>query len=294
MSNALIDIVGIFPVQIVFAYALSRMLVMRNATLYWTLEIVSVLLLACFRSQMDVGVRFLAALPLALLPIALSEGALSRRILAVVLAHLVLFFVELPGGALWVALTGTPIADYDASREHFGAFLLTHAAHLALLVVLLAVLCLLFYRFADSAQKEGRWLPVAFTVVQLMLVNIVLLLPFGYIESSAFYYAFSVPLSLLGLAADLLLLFAMGRVAQKRRADARAALLEEQLDRYLVRYECFVEDVEQVAKLRHDMKNHVQVVLALSECKRIDEARGHLGLVRDVFDAASVSEGRAS
>ena len=69
---------------------------------------------------------------------------------------------------------------------------------------------------------------------------------------------------------------------------------EEELDRYLVRYERFVEDVEQVAKLRHDMKNQVQVVLALSECKRFDEARGHLELVRDVLDAASVSEGRAS
>ena len=37
MSNALSDLVGTFPVQMVFAYALSRMLVMRNAALYWTL-----------------------------------------------------------------------------------------------------------------------------------------------------------------------------------------------------------------------------------------------------------------
>lgn len=294
MPNALIDIIGVVPVQMVFAYALSRMLSIRNAKLYWALEISIVMLLAIFRSYMGVEFRLAASAPLALVPLVLSEGALSRRVLTVVLAHLVLFFAELPGGALWVTLTGMPVADYDAVRAHFDAFVITHAAHLVLLVPMLAVLCQFLNRFSGKGQGRAAWVPVAFTAVQLVLVNVMILLPLGYIEESMRYYALGVALSLLGLAADLLLFLVMKRVAQKRLADARAAMLEEQLDRYLSRYEEFVEDVENAAKMRHDAGNHLQVVLTMSERGRFREARKHLELVQRTFANADPSERRAS
>lgn len=163
MPDALLDIIGVVPVQLVFAYALTKMLNIRRLSLFWVLELVFVLLISSFRSSMSVEFRLAASVPLALIPIFLSQGSLARRILVVTLAHLVLFFAELPGGALWMSMTGTPVADYEAVRTHLGAFFLTHAAHMALLVPLLAMLCMLLNRFGSAQERGmGEWLPVLF------------------------------------------------------------------------------------------------------------------------------------
>ena len=294
MSNEVIDIIGIMPVQMVFAFALAKMLPMRNLPAYWVLEFAYVLFVACARSHFGFEFRIVGSIPLALIPIVLSQGGLARRILVVMLANLVLFFVELPFGALWVTMTGTPIADYDAIRVHFGAFLLTHAVHLVLLIPLLAMLCMFLKRFAPHGQDRVAWLPVLFTSVQLVLVTVMMLLPFNHVEGSLEYYGGAVLLSAVGLATDLLLFAAMNRFASKRRDDERASMLAGQLDAYLARYEGFVEGIERTAKLRHDVGNQVQVVLALAERGRFPEARGHLDLVRRKFSDFDESEGDCS
>lgn len=280
MSDMLIDILGVVPVQLLFAYALTKMLDIRNHVAFWALEIAVVLSISCFRSYMGAEFRLAASVPLAVIPIVLSEGGLARRILTVALAHLVLFFAELPSGVLWITLTGTPVADYDAVREHFDAFVMVHAVHYALLIPLFVMLYLLLKRFFSKDRGAVAWLPVLFTLTQLVLTNTLILLPLGYVEESLQYYAVAVLLSLGGFAADLLLLLAIARFSQKQRDDARAVMLEEQIDVYLLQYEAFVESIERTARLRHDMGNHLQVVLALSERGRFREARGHLDLVR--------------
>ena len=291
MPDALLDIIGVVPVQLVFAYALTKMLNIRRLYLFWVLELVFVLLISSFRSSMSVEFRLAASVPLALIPIFLSQGSLARRILVVTLAHLVLFFAELPGGALWMSMTGTPVADYEAVRTHLGAFFLTHAAHMALLVPLLAMLCMLLNRFGSAQERGmGEWLPVLFSLVQLVLVNVMILLPLGYIQESMTYYGASVVLALVGFAVDLLLFEAMGRFAQKRRDDVRATMLEEQLDRYLARCGEFVSDIEHTLKVRHDMGNHVQVVLALSERGNFQEAHEHLACMAEVLNDTRRSE----
>ena len=45
--------------------------------------------------------------------------------------------------------------------------------------------------------------------------------------------------------------------------------------------------------LRHDVGNHVQVVLALSERGRFQDAREHLRLVSDAFESAGSEGGRS-
>lgn len=282
MPDSLIDILGVLPAQVVFAYALSKMLSMRNLPAYWVLYLGFVLLVTGLRSHMDFAFRPIASVLMALIFLVMSKGSLARRILIIVLAHLVIFFVELPGGALWMTMTGTPISDYDAVRQHLGAFFFMHAVHLALLAALLALLCAVVRRFDDKDHERGRvaWLPALFTLLQLVLVSAMLFLTFGLIDESMPYYIVGTLLSLLGLAADLLLIVAMNRFAQKRRDDERAMMLEEQLDRYLAQYEEFVERVEQTVWLRHDMGNHVQVVLALAERGKFQDAREHLVLVQ--------------
>ena len=40
MPDALLDIIGVVPVQLVFAYALTKMLNIRRLSLLWVLELV--------------------------------------------------------------------------------------------------------------------------------------------------------------------------------------------------------------------------------------------------------------
>lgn len=296
MSDSLIDIVGVLPAQIAFAFALSKMLAIRNLPAYWVSYLGFVLIVTGLRSHLAFEFRLIASVLMVLILLAMSKGGLARRLLIIVLAYLVLFFVELPGSGLWMAMTGSPISDYDAVRHHLGAFFFTHAIHLALLAVLLAVLCSIVDRFDGEGQGSGRAvrLPALFTLLQLVLVGVMLFLPFGSIDESMPYYVLGALLSLLGLVADLLLIAAMGRYAQKRFADGRAAMLGEQLDRYLANCEELVYDIENVAKMRHDVGNHLQVILAMSECGRFSEARKHLELVQSAFAAARPTERRAS
>ena len=224
MPDALLDIIGVVPVQLVFAYALTKMLNIRRLSLFWVLELVFVLLISSFRSSMSVEFRLAASVPLALVP-------------------------------------------------------------------LLAMLCMLLNRFGSAQERGmGEWLPVLFSLVQLVLVNVMILLPLGYIQESMTYYGASVVLALVGFAVDLLLFEAMGRFAQKRRDDVRATMLEEQLDRYLARCGEFVSDIEHTLKVRHDMGNHVQVVLALSERGNFQEAHEHLACMAEVLNDTRRSE----
>ncbi|MFR1639440.1 MAG: hypothetical protein ACLSVD_09890 [Eggerthellaceae bacterium] len=136
-------------------------------SLFWVLELVFVLLISSFRSSMSVEFRLAASVPLALIPIFLSQGSLARRILVVTLAHLVLFFAERRRRPV-------DVDDRHAGRRLRGRsnaswrFFLTHAAHMALLVPLLAMLCMLLNRFGSARERGmGEWLPVLFSLNSL-------------------------------------------------------------------------------------------------------------------------------
>ena len=53
MPDALLDIIGVVPVQLVFAYALTKMLNIRRLSLFWVLELVFVCLLYTSPSPRD-------------------------------------------------------------------------------------------------------------------------------------------------------------------------------------------------------------------------------------------------
>lgn len=280
MSDALIDIVGVVPAQMVLAYAFTRLLVIRHVRVYMVLQLVLTLTVAVFRSGMPPGFRLGLTLAFALLPFAMSQGGVSRRLLVVVLAHIVLFFAEVPSSVAWVAMTGTPIASYDAVREHFGAFAATHAVHLALLVLLLVVLHMLLDRSSSDKWRRSARLLVAFSLIQMLSMNLAILLPLELGNASGEFYAGCLALSLLCLAVDVALFIALDRFANKRKEDQRADMLEDRLDRYLEQCHSVVDAIERTLQLRHDVRNQAQVAYALANQGRCAEAREHIRLLQ--------------
>lgn len=81
-----------------------------------------------------------------------------------------------------------------------------------------------------------------------------------------------VALAVLCLAVDGLVLVA---IISTRHAD-RARALRSQLDVYLVEYQETVEKMERTARLRHDLRNQVQIVNALAARGEFELAQHHI------------------
>ena len=89
---------------------------------------------------------------------------------------------------------------------------------------------------------------------------------------------------LLCFGVDALLLLAVGRFRGKVRDDARAADLSGELDRYLSDYKVTVEMAQRSARLRHDLRNQVQVVNALAERGEFQLAEQHIDAMLEELD----------
>ena len=81
-----------------------------------------------------------------------------------------------------------------------------------------------------------------------------------------------VALAVLCLAVDGLVLVA---IISTRHAD-RARALRSQLDAYLAEYQETVEKMERTARLRHDLRNQVQIVNALAARGEFELAQHHI------------------
>lgn len=91
-------------------------------------------------------------------------------------------------------------------------------------------------------------------------------------------------LMLLCFGVDTVLLLAVGRFRGKVRDDARAADLSGELDRYLVDYQATVDMAQRSARLRHDLRNQVQVANALAERGELELAEQHIDAMLKELD----------
>lgn len=85
-----------------------------------------------------------------------------------------------------------------------------------------------------------------------------------------------VALAVLCLAVDGLVLVAIISVRARTRHADRARALRSQLDAYLVEYQETVERMERTARLRHDLRNQVQIVNALAARGEFELAQHHI------------------
>lgn len=85
-----------------------------------------------------------------------------------------------------------------------------------------------------------------------------------------------VALAVLCLAVDGLVLSAIVNVRARTRDADRARALRSQLDAYLAEYQETVEKMERTARLRHDLRNQVQIVNALAARGEFELAQRHI------------------
>lgn len=92
-------------------------------------------------------------------------------------------------------------------------------------------------------------------------------------------------LAVLCLGVDAVVLLSINRLRQRARNEARARLLRERLDAYLKDYQLTVAKMEASARMRHDLRNQVQIVNTLAERGEFDLAQRHIAaLLQELND----------
>ena len=82
---------------------------------------------------------------------------------------------------------------------------------------------------------------------------------------------------------DAMLFASMDRYARKRHEYQRAALLQGQLDACLAQCNAFVLEVEQTARMRHDVRNQAHAAMALAERGDYVRARDHISSFQSLY-----------
>lgn len=282
----LLDMLGVLPVEVVVTYAYTKMLRFRSDRVFWTVRMSLIVLLCYFRSAMDPGVRMAVGAAITIfLPLLLSQDKLSSRVFVIVLVNVVLAIAEIAGAALWLALSGTPLVDQDTFAFSSGVadYWTVRLVHLLLAIMLLSGLYAVLRRFSASEQEGMRFF-VVLPLTQVVLLSVSLaIMQYLPHQSDLFNYG-NLVLAAVCVVVDCFLFVSMGRYGMRQRSEQRAALLQCELDDYLHEYRVVVEDMEAVARLRHDLRNQLQVATELAEDGKSEEA---LNLLADMKSAVN-------
>ena len=208
----------------------------------------------------------------AVLPLVLYAGDLRDRLLVAALLLTSVRTAEMTATSAWMLLTG------GASAQSIAASWANYPAHVASALFAALVMALLLWAFARqlSAVRAGLHGRVM-ALVGLLAVQSASLLVLGNAilrdaPAEPRLYPMASAVCLLCVLADVELLRVAGRLRVREEELARARQLGAAVDELADRARREMEAVSEVAMLRHDVRNHLQVLRSLVECGDEDEA----------------------
>ena len=207
-----------------------------------------------------------------LAPLALWRGAVIHRMILIAGDVVTMALVEALGAMIWLPLTGGPFGSYEAAA----ASPLADAFCRVLMLVLLACRIPVFRRLSSALERLN--LPAALLAPLVLLIFVQMgggIVAFYYTSvagamGTPVYYAGMLCVAAFAVAADGMLLGSVARAAEVRREQARSRELAVRLGARLAEEQEMLERTSHAARLRHDARNHLQVLAGLIE-------RGDLG-----------------
>lgn len=249
--------------QSCMAVVLARMLPMRHPALFVLVEVVANLPVVYLRDAFPLA-RLLFVFEMNfVLPWLFWRASNSQKAIAALLGMVVMSVSEVSGALTWTTLSGgMPLSNEVAVLwpAQYGA---------AVLVWLLVMLLLgefvarVFGGLIQTAFGGGMRLWFVIPLTQLVLLGAPMSWGQFALDNTSGYYVMPVLLLLLCLSVDLLMLCTACRAREARLAERGSALLQQRLDDYLAECDRLLADVTEVARLRHDLRNHLQVTSAL-------------------------------
>lgn len=218
------------------------------------------------------------------LPLFFWKAPLSHRILATSANTCLMFGIELIFGVAWISLTGTPNASYDAAYLNQAFSIFGRALFLMLYFPGANLLIRAGSKLRSDELRETSLVPLcALVLVQIAVIEFLFLPGLSVLSAEASYYLVAL-LALVGCAlTDISLFAASRRHFEAQRERSRADALEQNLRACLREEADCVEALRQAARIRHDLRNHLQVLDGLIQRGRADEARDYATRLRELY-----------
>lgn len=248
----------------------------RRPVLFVALRTFVTLSIALLRASFP-WIRVLDFVSIVLLVLWLGNGTLRVRLLGVALGFMPMILGEALGTALWIAVTGLQSGTYEGAILRPGVMF---AVKIAFVVEELVCAYILGRLLSRALEGEGARRVVARFLVLPMVQSVLLILLLNmqlYEQGSDQIFSWGIFLSaVLFLLTDLLVLRYLEAARSTVLSEARAEVRQRQLEEYLARYEEVARATADVARLRHDARNHLQVVSALVDRGAWEEAQGYV------------------
>ena len=294
-AGAFVVLSVIVPTWLVYLGFESHILHLLNRRAYWVMGISLMAFAVLVRGDLAEFAHPLLGVLMASAPLLFGRGTLARRVILSAFGLVIVLPGDLFLDMTFDILAGATIDDRATVAANATLFACATLLEVFVEITLFWGLTALVRRFypeegTDMAAPSSRRASViassfaVFSVVQAMLLALCFSVAVGPCDGDPALLRLFGLLMLLCFGVDTVLLLAVGRFRGKVRDDARAADLSCRLDRYLSDYEVTVDMAQRSARLRHDLRNQVQVVTTLAERGEFELAEQHIDAMLKELD----------
>lgn len=295
-AGAFVVLSVVVPTWLVYLGFESHILHLRNRWAYWVVGISLMVFAVLVRGDLAEFAHPLLGALMASAPLLFGRGTLARRVTLSAFGLVIMLPGDLFLDMTFDILAGATIDNHATVAANATLFACATLFEVFVEITLFWGLTALVRRFypeegVDVAAPSSRRASViassfaAFSVVQAMLLSLCFSVAVGPCDGDSLLLLrlFGL-LMLLCFGVDTVLLLAVGRFRGKVRDNARAADLSGEFDRHLVDYQVSVDMAQRSARLRHDLRNQVQVVNALAERGELELAERHIDAMLKELD----------
>ena len=302
-ENIVVDLVGYLPVQILYGYVMTRLLDIPRPALFVVAYSICSFLVVPFSSLIGMPLFGLMEALLCATPALFARDRPLHRAVVVASSIVAAIIAYLACLLLWMLVADDPFS-YQEKYTRLASYAVASGLHLILLDVLFVMLRRAqsqwltpeVKRYTGEGTKYFIWFP-------LLQVPFLLIALIGIGTAAAWNPLLAVGVLLMGvffLVSDLVLFRAIDDFVLEQFEALRIEVLERQLDEELRLFDDLSALLENSAQLRHDLRNHLQIIEMLASRGESDAAREHvrnlLGEIEnmDARDASVILRSKAA
>lgn len=278
-ENIIVELVGAVPIQILYGYAMTRLLDIPRPALFVTAYSVFALVVDPLSSRFSMPFFVMVQILLCAAPALFARDRPLHRAIVVASSIVAAIIAYLACLLLWMLVADDPFS-YQEKYTRLASYAVASGLYLILLDALFVLLRRAQSRWLTPEVKrytgEGTKYFIWFPLLQVPFLLIALI---GIGAAAVWSPLLVVSVLLMGvffLVSDLALFRAIDDFVLERFEALRIEALEHQLNEELKLFDDLSVVLENSAQLRHDLRNHLQIIEMLASRGEFDTAREHV------------------
>lgn len=278
-ENIIVELVGAVPIRILYGYAMTRLLDIPRPALFMTAYSVFALVVDPLSSRFSMPFFVMVQILLCAAPALFARDRPLHRAIVVASSIVAAIIAYLACLLLWMLVADDPFS-YQEKYTRLASYAVVSGLHLILLDALFVMLRRAqsqwltpeVKRYTGEGTKYFIWFP-------LLQVPFLLIALIGIGTAAVWSPLLVVSVLLMGvffLVSDLALFRAIDDFVLERFEALRIEALEHQLNEELKLFDDLSVVLGSSAQLRHDLRNHLQIIEMLASRGEFDTAREHV------------------